>query len=166
MSGVIRVDPEPLQNKKVGRSLRKTLRADSLGVAARCVILQTAVDTFCTRCQQSEDGDGKRLIAHRIKTCANTECPLHPVRPTIKGAETISTLVNLNIVAKNYGKPKVVGWTQEDEIDLMERKKRNHTIRRIALDTNRTINDVKDRLDLMRRAAARTKVLLDGTQQK
>lgn len=80
-----------------------------------------------------------------------------------KGTLTLSTLANLQIEVKNYGKPKRVGWTQEEEMDLLDRKSRHHTIKRIALETNRTVTDVGDRLDLLRRAERMNKVLLNGS---
>lgn len=153
-----KIDPTQIQ-KNIRRSMHRAVLTDDLRVAARCVVLQTAIDTFCTRCQYGEDGI--MAITRRIKSCVNIECPLYPVRTGTKGTQTLSTMANLHIETKNFGKPKLVGWTQEEEMDLLERKNRKQPIKRIALETNRTRNDVIDRLDLLKRAINRNRVLVD-----
>lgn len=143
---------------KVNRSLERTYRENSMvQLSARCVILQTAIDTFCTKCKYGEDGI--RAISHRIKTCVNGECPLHPVRTGTKGTSALSTMVNVQLEVQKYGKPKKIGWTNEEDQDLLNRTAKHHNLRRIALETNRSFDDVRERLKMIRKMLKAEKLL-------
>lgn len=79
---------------------------------------------------------------------------------------TLSTMSNLLIVTERQRQKRdirqKVGWTHEEEMELLNLKANRNPIKKIAMLMNRTVESVRQRLELLQLAQRADKRLVDG----
>jgi hypothetical protein len=147
------------------RKLKRILVLDRVTAATQQAIMRSAIDSFCFHCKMTDKNEQKKDVLGKVRTCKETECPLHIVRPMVKSTVHHATLREMFDKKRNKKENETkISWTNEDEIELLDYMEKRISPSKIAKLMGRSLKNVNTRIGLLRASMRLDKYLSDSDE--